>query len=1273
MVEKLSIFSLGQDGSKTPFPNNGAQAVIADYQFVSGRMGSISLSATLMYPRCLDNEWDETQFVEFRGEKYYIFTTPSSSKSNTDLRWKHDLVFTSERIQLDNTYFYDAVSPDAANIDQYVSNSTKFTFYGDINEFAKRMNYSLKYSGLKYSIVVDEGISSEGKLMTFEDKFFSEVLQLVFETYELPYYFAGRVIHIGFSSNAITQTFKYGHDNQLLSITKTNANYRIINRCTGVGSDENIPYYYPNDNPKGDIGVQADANNTAIKQADIRISDKDLFAEKVNINETIEYREGEAANAYSYNLWSDTGMQYQYTLKNQVEIPRVEVINTVPKTGVWKGTIRMRLKMYREGKMRVGIQPLMRRVWKNANPPTKDWQPEGLEMKFSDAENNNLTYTKLNTWDYSLGDLAIGEYNLDFIFPFQTNEFIDYYKVYAVIKAISIGYDGKYWFLNNAVVSLPAIGISITKTPAVGDKFKQIELKTDYIPYAQNLMPPIYRESKGLQHFYNAKNNTYKIPGTNEYYTFENEYTEGNPKEIIVKFENIKPSIKGVRNAAGQLIGEIAAIAFDDEDNDELDKKTNAYLHPYFYVKLRKTDGTYGFNLFEQGISSGEMTLSMTSGKCAACNFIVEVKEEGEGEKAIFQNPVQVDSNGNIVPGNAAEKINKKNIQARPQNTRTNEVWLALNKDDSTFNIVMPNETNNYKPEAGDSFVILNIKLPQAYILSAENDLKEEIIRYMAQNNSEKFNFSITFSRIYLENHPDILAQLNENARLQIEYNSQKYELYVSNYTYKVSNNEILPEITVELSDTITIRKGTLQKSISAVQQSLLSTIGSIDFLKMGLKYFLRKDVPDTALEHITFNDGILVRGKNAIIEESANVIYEEDGNAIYEEYSEPIMPIAEANTLGSLDNVDAIVDGTVNDKVLLVKNPGSTQWTQEKMSINVDSIIYISTQTLLDSTRTTDLTLSAEDHQAIIKLYGDKNVSKNTVVYRGKEKLGNQYLVALSMYANFSIIPASEEGVMDVAYVNPSDGFLYAFKIKTNENRSIATVPEKKSSGGEIIIDSALSTESENPVMNKIITQYINELMDAVFQISMTSFSGGGTYEIGSSTKPVLSWVIKRKGEEVNPTNATVNGNKEGVAANFKSYTSPVEITSNKSYTVIAYYNSQSVTRSASYSFLSKKYFGVSPNTTLTNDEILALSGWAWANSRTMSESLFDCTGGRYPYYVIPASIYSGLEVWVGQFRNTDIVVTDQNVVNAQGYTVAYKVVRLNTIQYGKLYISFK
>lgn len=42
-----------------------------------------------------------------------------------------------------------------------------------------------------------------------------------------------------------------------------------------------------------------------------------------------------------------------------------------------------------------------------------------------------------------------------------------------------------------------------------------------------------------------------------------------------------------------------------------------------------------------------------------------------------------------------------------------------------------------------------------------------------------------------------------------------------------------------------------------------MSSIGSIDFLKMGLKYFIRKDVDDTANGHIIFKDGIYVTGNS--------------------------------------------------------------------------------------------------------------------------------------------------------------------------------------------------------------------------------------------------------------------------------------------------------------------------------------------------------------------------------------------------------------------------
>lgn len=1289
MVETLSIYSLGLDGEMTPFPSKEMQAKIANYQFTSGRMGSVSLTATLMYPRCLDKEWDDTQFVEFRGEKYFIFNTPTSSKSNEDLRWKHELNFVSERVQLDNTYFYDTVSPDATDVDQYVSNSTSFTFFGDIVEFVKRMNYSLLYSGLSYTVVIDEGISSKAKLMSFEDKFFSEVLQEIFNVYELPYYFVGKVIHIGFTSNAITETFKYGPKNQLLSITKTNAKYRIVNRCTGTGSEDNIPLYYPNNNKKGQVQAIAGDSNTSITTDDISIIDEDLYRKKVSLGEKVTYTEGYLP------------VTTPIYLDEQNHLPFSNDIRTVP--SVTDGSTGD-LKIFKTGYTFYPILEL------NEQTTVKVRGKVTGSLDFEYFRNfTKLTYTteyvhgtldlyKRNSADTDWEAVKLNEGN-DSTITFILDAGLNKLKVVTRLEqtvnlakyplrqnygsSLRLSLDAtflyKRWSYKDSSSPLQSIGISISKAPAIGDYFIQKQIEGTYIRTSQKLLPPIYRETQGAERFYNATNNTYKIPGTEEFYVFENEYTEGNPKEDIVYFDYIKPTIKNVKNAAGQSIAEIIGVAFDEDDNDELDEKNNSLEHPFFYVKLRKMDGPYGFNLFDQAIASGEMSISMTSGKCGACTFPIRVKEEGENSN-VFRNPVQVDILGNIVPGNASEKINESNIQPEQQNTKTNEVWIALEKEDSTFNVVMPNATQNYKPSAGDSFVLLNIDLPQAYILSAENELKEEIIKYMVRNNSEKFNFSIKFSRIYFEKNPKILEQLNENARIQIEYdvdpegNPLLYELYVSNYTYKVNSGEILPEIAVELSDTITIRKGALQTSISAVQQSVLNSIGSIDYLKMGLRYFLRKDVADTSQDHITFNNGILVRSGNTIVEESANLIYEVDSNAIVEEGVATIEePIAKPNTLGSLDNVESIVDEPITEKVTLVREPGSLNWTQEKMSINIESIIYIYSSTLLDGSRTEELVLNAEDHENILKLYKAKNTAKNTIVYRGISKDGNQFIVSLSCYANFNIMPEEMEAIMDIAYVNPVDGLLYNFQIKTTADQSIATVPQKKGGGGgSVIIDSVLSTESENPVMNKVITQYINELMAEVFPLRMSSISGGGTFEVGEKTKPKISWVLQKKGEVVKPTKATVNGGTEGVSEDFSSYTSPTEISSNKGYSVVAYVDNVSVSGSVSYNFYLKKYYGVSVNTTLTNEEILALTS-TWATSRTMSESLFDCSGGKYPYYIIPSSIYSGLEVWVGQFRNTDLVITDQNVTNKYGNVTSYKVIRLNTIQFGKLYISFR
>lgn len=1239
MVEKLLIYTDDEELGVISFPKDGTQAALSSYTFTEGRMGSVNISSSLMYPKCLDDEWTQREFVEFRGERYWILDTPTSSKSNTDLRYKHELVFKSDRTKLDNTYFFDVISPDAGDVDQFVSNSTKFTFFGDIAEFATRLNYSLQYSGVGYSVVIDEGISSEAKLMSFEDKYFSEVLQEVFNVYELPYYFVGKVIHIGFTNNAITHTFKYGYDRELLTITKTNANYKIVNRCTGIGSTENIPYYYPNDTRKTEVGVEADPNNVSIKQADITIVNEDKFKKNVSINEEISYNEVDytdaaalAYNAFSFGLFMDQGYINPYTEKNRVYLSVTKTDSAGER--YWDGYMYLSLSVKKAGKYWFSYSCLQTREHKNPDAEKPyTWRPTDVIITFNEKGGSSIPFSYRGTYELDLGELEVKEYLLTFQFHYRRKEYIDYTNVYFTFYDTHWRYFGKNWNHRGEVIPLDRIGISITKQPTVGDKFKQIKIEKDYMITSPNLLPSIYRETFGAERFYDAKNQTYINPDTGSYYDFENPYTEGNPKEMIVSFDYIKPTIKGIENAAGYKIGEILDVAFDDDDNDEIDPNTNEYEHKYFYIKLRKFDGDYGFNLFDQAIVGSDMTISMTSGNCAACNFVISVLEveDKDNNITIFKNPVQVDSSGNIVTGSEDDKWDEANIQPQQQDTITNEVWIRVIKDDDTFGVVMPSNNRSYKPKSGDSFVLLHIDLPKQYILNAENELKEAIIKYMAANNSEKFNFSINFKRIFFAEYPEMLSQIDANARLQIAYNKNDdgtdklYELYVSQYTYKVNETEPLPEITVELSDTITIRKGNVQKSIDAVKQDIMSSIGSIDFLKMGLKYFIRKDVDDSANGHIIFKDGIYVTGNSEegatdfLREGGIDNIQEGNGDFIQED-SGIIKAVETPQTLGSLYNVNPIVDEIATEDVVLVKKVGSTEWTQERKS----------------------MTEGITDAPSNDILYGRKN-KEWIKVPDTPTKLPNPNALTFT-----GAIQAIYDGSAPITVNIPTGG------------------------GGSITIDDHLDLNSTNAVQNKVVTMNINELMDEVFKISFDTFVGGGTFEKGSVVTPYIFWSILYKDEEVVPTTATVNGSTEGVNEEKSKYSSPTTITTDKNYKVICTYGSQSIEKTANYIFSLKKYWGASSVTELTNGDVMLMNnGWA---SRTMGKTTFDCTGGKYIYYIIPFDIYGeGVSFWINGFKNTDVIVYDMEITNGKNVTETYKVMRLNNIQTGILEVEFK
>lgn len=198
-----------------------------------------------------------------------------------------------------------------------------------------------------------------------------------------------------------------------------------------------------------------------------------------------------------------------------------------------------------------------------------------------------------------------------------------------------------------------------------------------------------------------------------------------------------------------------------------------------------------------------------------------------------------------------------------------------------------------------------------------------------------------------------------------------------------------------------------------------------------------------------------------------------------------------------------------------------------------------------------------------------------------------------------------------------------------------------------------------------------VKELMNEVFKLSFRAFNGGGAYEVGQKITPQISWEIERKGNRVYPVSATVNGSTVGVAPDFNSFTCE-EISEDTSYRVEVASGTQSVERTALYTFKPMKYWGVSDKTSIESSDILVMNQ-AFATSKAMEKTVFDCSGGKYPYYILPSDIADGVEVWINGFRNTDLQSVELEVINGFNVAKKYKVIRLNNIQTGILNVEFK
>lgn len=904
------------------FPSEANPAIVSSYTYDAKRMGGApTLTATIYSSEPL--QWKKEEFVEYNGDRFFASYTPNSTKDNSSRMWKSEITFTSRRELLDNTLFFDVVvdDVDTQNKDRYRSNQTKFTFGGTIYEFIARINSSMAYCGLYrptdeykgYYVVVDEGYGTdEVKEVSFEDQYLTDVLQLVNTTFELDYYWDGSVCHVGKVQHDLTDTpIKYGCSDALISVSKENANYKIVDMITGYGSSDNLPYYYPNDDEFGEAVFNTE--NIIKDKVSVELS---KFLKDSRYNDTLVLYKSKEGKSYNGSVdvsppafyihsstipenlsQADSQSNPTVTCSFWINIP----ISAIKGQKIDLTNLNFSFELFsyitrpdfisNVGKASRSIK--LRKIGEETYVTISEGMSFGNVSTYTFEENGDFTLTigadfsynckVFNSdgiksfYDASVWNVAFGG-GVEFSYESKSeyewkngDKYIPYsdagINVSGIGEANCIEYD--YQFVKDG----DRYGFNKVYTGTEDNAVKVIVTDRVWIAPSSVLMPSIYRNTKGAERFYYALNNTHKLPSGSGYYEFVNLYKKGNPHQGTVTFDDIKPTINGIVNAEGQLFGEIADVAFDKEDSDVKDSDGTTYIHQYFYIKLHKFNGEFGFDLFNHVLAkeSAKINLIKSNG-CPACSFVIYNQPSADNSKCY--NCVSVDENGNLkrvrtdkndyIFANASDAYEDKLNQDSTQK----ELWIAVQKDTSTLGIVMPNASAGFKPQKGDLFVITGIKPPKVLVTAAEKRLDDALIKHMSENNTDQFNYSVKFSRIFLQENPDFASKLNENAKLSIQIqgdsdsdgNLISHEVFVSNYSVKVDNDE-LAEVEIELVNSLEVTKSDVKQIIDAVKgeavKSLSSMVGGSSTNNFNAsitdKMYLSKLKDDIASGTITF------------------------------------------------------------------------------------------------------------------------------------------------------------------------------------------------------------------------------------------------------------------------------------------------------------------------------------------------------------------------------------------------------------------------------------
>lgn len=208
---------------------------------------------------------------------------------------------------------------------------------------------------------------------------------------------------------------------------------------------------------------------------------------------------------------------------------------------------------------------------------------------------------------------------------------------------------------------------------------------------------------------------SFKTDGVTDFVLASNEaIAKYGIREGVITYDDIYPSITGMKNSAGQAIDEIKSVG-----------TITSETQPTFTVQLYDL----GFDLNES-LTTDEAQLSMKSGALQGYAFtITKIVKASDGSYTL------------TLGRNTLEEAD-------------------------TDNFTVPNKDWNMK--AGDKFVLLNILMPQEYIRAAENRLLERAKEYLAKYSSTNYSYNIGVDEIFMARNANFYNEIMEGKRLTV-------------------------------------------------------------------------------------------------------------------------------------------------------------------------------------------------------------------------------------------------------------------------------------------------------------------------------------------------------------------------------------------------------------------------------------------------------------------------------------------------------------------------